>query len=104
NDEIVEPLSERIVGRISVHDVIDPISDELILSSGEEITDDLARRIDGSAVEVVEIRSVLTCEMRRGVGAICDGRNLASGSLVQKGEAVGVIAAECIGEPGTQLT
>jgi DNA-directed RNA polymerase subunit beta' len=104
NDEIVEPLSERIVGRISVHDVLDPITDELIMSSGDEITDDLARRIDESAVEEVEIRSVLTCETRRGVCAKCYGRNLASGSLVQNGESVGVIAAQSIGEPGTQLT
>src|SRR5690554_969904 len=104
NDEIVEPLSERIVGRISVHDVLDPITDELIMSSGDEITDELAKRIDESAVEEVEIRSVLTCETRRGVCTKCYGRNLASGSLVQNGESVGVIAAQSIGEPGTQLT
>src|SRR5690554_6615831 len=104
NDEIVEPLSERIVGRISVHDVLDPITDELIMSSGDEITDELAKRIDESAVEEVEIRSVLTCETRRGVCTKCYGRNLASGSIVQNGESVGVIAAQSIGEPGTQLT
>jgi DNA-directed RNA polymerase subunit beta' len=104
NDEIVEPLSERIVGRISVHDVLDPISDELIMTSGEEISDELAKRIDESAVEEVEIRSVLTCETRRGVCTKCYGRNLASGSIVQMGESVGVIAAQSIGEPGTQLT
>ncbi|MCC5939837.1 MAG: DNA-directed RNA polymerase subunit beta' [Lunatimonas sp.] len=104
NDEIVEPLSERVVGRIAVHDVIDPISDELIISSGEEITDAVAKRIDESAVEEIEIRSVLTCETRRGVCAKCYGRNLSTGSIVQVGESVGVIAAQSIGEPGTQLT
>ncbi|AGA76556.1 DNA-directed RNA polymerase subunit beta' [Echinicola vietnamensis] len=104
NDEIVEPLSERIVGRVSVHDVIDPITDEVIIQSGEEITDELARKVDESAVEEVEIRSVLTCESRRGVCTKCYGRNLTTGSVVQNGESVGVIAAQSIGEPGTQLT
>ncbi|QDH77750.1 DNA-directed RNA polymerase subunit beta' [Echinicola soli] len=104
NDEIVEPLSERIVGRVSVHDVVDPISDEVIIQSGEEITDELARKVDESAVEEVEIRSVLTCESRRGVCTKCYGRNLTTGSVVQNGESVGVIAAQSIGEPGTQLT
>ncbi len=104
NDEIVEPLSERVVGRIAVHDVIDPISDEIIINSGEEINDNLAKKIDESAVEEIEIRSVLTCETRRGVCAKCYGRNLSTGRLVQSGESVGVIAAQSIGEPGTQLT
>ena len=104
NDEIVEPLSERIVGRVSVHDVIDPITDEVVIQSGEEITDELAKKIDESAVEEVEIRSVLTCESRRGVCTKCYGRNLSTGSVVQSGESVGVIAAQSIGEPGTQLT
>ncbi|MFN3800975.1 DNA-directed RNA polymerase subunit beta', partial [Belliella pelovolcani] len=104
NDEIVEPLSERIVGRVSVHDVIDPITEELLVSSGDTISDDIARRIDESAIEEVEIRSVLTCETRRGVCAKCYGRNLTTGNLVQSGESVGVIAAQSIGEPGTQLT
>jgi DNA-directed RNA polymerase subunit beta' len=104
NDEIVEPLSERIVGRVSVHDVVDPITEEILVSSGEEISDDIAKRIDESAVEEVEIRSVLTCETRRGVCSKCYGRNLTTGNMVQNGESVGVIAAQSIGEPGTQLT
>ncbi|MCH7398675.1 DNA-directed RNA polymerase subunit beta' [Belliella sp. DSM 107340] len=104
NDEIVEPLSERIVGRVSVHDVVDPISEEILVSAGEEISDDIAKRIDESAVEEVEIRSVLTCETRRGVCSKCYGRNLTTGNMVQNGESVGVIAAQSIGEPGTQLT
>ena len=104
NDEIVEPLSERIVGRIAVHDVIDPLTDEMIIESGEEITDDIAKKVDESAVEEVEIRSVLTCETRRGVCCKCYGRNLTTGNIVQVGESVGVIAAQSIGEPGTQLT
>lgn len=104
NDEIVEPLSERIVGRIAVHDVIDPLTDELILESGGEISDEIAKIIEESAVEEVEIRSVLTCETRRGVCCKCYGRNLTTGSIVQVGESVGVIAAQSIGEPGTQLT
>ncbi|AFL84305.1 DNA-directed RNA polymerase subunit beta' [Belliella baltica DSM 15883] len=104
NDEIVEPLSERIVGRVSVHDVVDPVTEEILVSSGEEISDDIAKRIDESAVEEVEIRSVLTCETRRGVCSKCYGRNLTTGNMVQNGESVGVIAAQSIGEPGTQLT
>jgi len=104
NDEIVEPLSERIVGRIAVHDVIDPLTDELILESGGDISDEIAKIIEESAVEEVEIRSVLTCETRRGVCCKCYGRNLTTGSIVQVGESVGVIAAQSIGEPGTQLT
>ena len=104
NDEIVEPLSERILGRVSVHDVYDPITDKLIIPAGIEIGDDVAKLVDESAIEEVEIRSVLTCETRRGVCAKCYGRNLATGAMVQAGEAVGVIAAQSIGEPGTQLT
>jgi DNA-directed RNA polymerase subunit beta' len=104
NDEIVEPLSERILGRVSVHDVYDPITDKLIVPAGIEIGDDVAKMVDESAIEEVEIRSVLTCETRRGVCAKCYGRNLATGAMVQAGEAVGVIAAQSIGEPGTQLT
>ncbi|MCH7409634.1 DNA-directed RNA polymerase subunit beta' [Belliella sp. DSM 111904] len=104
NDEIVEPLSERIVGRVSVHDVVDPITEEILVSSGDTISDDIAKRIDESAIDEVEIRSVLTCETRRGVCAKCYGRNLTTGNLVQNGESVGVIAAQSIGEPGTQLT
>jgi DNA-directed RNA polymerase subunit beta' len=104
NDEIVEPLSERILGRVSVHDVYDPISEELVIPAGIEITEEIAKFVDESAIEEVEIRSVLTCETRRGVCAKCYGRNLATGTMVQAGESVGVIAAQSIGEPGTQLT
>jgi len=104
NEDIVEPLSERILGRVSVHDIYDPISEDLILSAGDEITEELAQQIEETSIEEVEIRSVLTCETKRGVCAKCYGRNLASGAMVQIGEAVGVIAAQSIGEPGTQLT
>jgi DNA-directed RNA polymerase subunit beta' len=104
NEDVVEPLSERILGRVTVHDVYDPITDELIVEAGEEVTEEIAARIDETAVEEVEIRSALTCETRQGICAKCYGRNLASGRMVQKGEAVGVIAAQSIGEPGTQLT
>jgi DNA-directed RNA polymerase subunit beta' len=104
NEDIVESLSERILGRVSVHDVYDPITNKLIIGSGEEIVEETAKIIEESSIESVEIRSVLTCESKRGVCAKCYGRNLSSGNMVQKGEAVGVIAAQSIGEPGTQLT
>ncbi|MCH5318135.1 MAG: DNA-directed RNA polymerase subunit beta' [Paramuribaculum sp.] len=104
NDEVVVSLGERILGRVSVHDVVDPITGELIVAAGEEINDAAAERINNSPIESVEIRSVLTCESKKGVCAKCYGRNLATNRLVQKGEAVGVIAAQSIGEPGTQLT
>ncbi len=104
NEDIVEPLGERILGRVSVHDVYDPHTEELILNAGDEITEEVASRIEETSLEEVEIRSVLTCETKRGVCAKCYGRNLASGAMVQIGEAVGVIAAQSIGEPGTQLT
>ena len=104
NEDIVESLSDRILGRVTVHDVYDPITDQLIIKSGEEVTEVVAKIIDESSIESVEIRSVLTCETRRGVCAKCYGRNLASGKMVQLGEAAGVIAAQSIGEPGTQLT
>jgi DNA-directed RNA polymerase subunit beta' len=104
NEDIVEPLSERILGRTAVHDIIDPLTDELILAAGEQITEEITRRIDATSIESVEIRSVLTCESKRGICGKCYGRNLATGRMVQKGEAVGVIAAQSIGEPGTQLT
>ena len=103
-DEIISSLYERILGRVSVHDVIHPTTGELIVKSGEEITEAKAKAIDESPIESVEIRSVLTCESKKGVCAKCYGRNLASSRMVQKGEAVGVIAAQSIGEPGTQLT
>ncbi|MEQ9439497.1 MAG: DNA-directed RNA polymerase subunit beta' [Cyclobacteriaceae bacterium] len=104
NEEVVEPLSERILGRVAVHDIYDPISDELIVESGAEITEEIAARIDESGIEEMEIRSPLTCETKSGICSSCYGRNLASGYMVQDGEAVGVIAAQSIGEPGTQLT
>ena len=104
NDEVVESLYDRILGRVSVHDVYHPNTGELIVKSGEEITEEIAKTIEESPIEEVEIRSVLTCEAKRGVCAKCYGRNLATGKLVQVGEAVGVIAAQSIGEPGTQLT
>ncbi|TKT91063.1 DNA-directed RNA polymerase subunit beta' [Dyadobacter frigoris] len=104
NEDIVEPLSERILGRVSVHDVFDPLSGEIILTSGQEITEEIASYIDETSIESVEIRSVLTCETRNGVCAKCYGRSLASAYMVNIGEAVGVIASQSIGEPGTQLT
>ena len=104
NDEVVASLGERILGRVSVHDIIDPLTGELIVAAGQEINDAAADRIDASPIESVEIRSVLTCESKKGVCAKCYGRNLANSRLVQMGEAVGVIAAQSIGEPGTQLT
>ena len=104
NDDVVATLGDRIVGRVSVHDVVDPTSGEIIVKSGEEISDAAAERINNSPIESVEIRSVLTCEAKHGVCAKCYGRNLANHRMVQKGEAVGVIAAQAIGEPGTQLT
>ncbi len=104
NEEVVETLYDRVLGRTSVSDVIHPLTGELLVSSGEDITEDIAKTIEGSPLEAVEIRSVLTCEMKVGVCAKCYGRNLATGRKVQRGEAVGVIAAQSIGEPGTQLT
>ncbi|MCP3895695.1 MAG: DNA-directed RNA polymerase subunit beta' [Bacteroides sp.] len=104
NDEIIATLYERILGRVSVHDIIHPQTGELLVSGGNEITEDIARKITDSPIESVEIRSVLTCESKKGVCAKCYGRNLATNHMVQRGEAVGVIAAQSIGEPGTQLT
>ena len=103
-DEVISSLYERILGRVSVHDVINPQTGKLIVAAGEEITEDKAQEIEDSPIESVEIRSVLTCESRKGVCMKCYGRNLATSRMVQKGEAVGVIAAQSIGEPGTQLT
>ena len=103
-EDIVQSLGERILGRTSVHDIYHPLTNELIARAGEELTEDICRRIEESPIEEVEIRSVLTCESKHGVCAKCYGRNLATGRMVQKGEAVGVIAAQAIGEPGTQLT
>jgi DNA-directed RNA polymerase subunit beta' len=104
NEDIVEPLYDRILGRTSLHDVHDPITGDLLVSAGRDIDENIAKNIENSPLEGIEIRSVLTCESKRGVCALCYGRNLASGKRVQMGEAVGVIAAQSIGEPGTQLT
>ena len=103
-DQTIASLGERILGRVSVHDVIHPTTGELLVAGGEEITEDVADKIEKSPIESVEIRSVLTCESKKGVCMKCYGRNLATHKMVQKGEAVGVIAAQSIGEPGTQLT
>ncbi len=104
NEETIASLYERILGRVSVHDIQHPITGEILVNSGEEITEDVAKEIQKSPIERVEIRSVLTCESKQGVCAKCYGRNLATGKMVQRGEVVGVIAAQSIGEPGTQLT
>ncbi len=104
NEEVVETLYERILGRTSLHDVIDPLTGEIYCYSGDEITEEIATKIDASPVEQVEIRSVLTCQTKYGVCAKCYGRNLATSRMAQRGDAVGVIAAQSIGEPGTQLT
>ncbi len=103
-DEIVESLYDRILGRTSVHDIYNPLTGEKIIETGEEITEDIAELIQSLPIEQVEIRSVLTCESRKGVCSKCYGRNLATGRMVEIGEVVGVIAAQSIGEPGTQLT
>ena len=103
-DEVISSLYDRILGRVSVHDIINPSTNKLIVAAGEEITEAIAAEIEASPIESVEIRSVLTCESKHGVCMKCYGRNLATSRMVQKGEAVGVIAAQSIGEPGTQLT
>ena len=103
-DEVISSLAERILGRVSVHDVLNPKTGEVIVEAGEEITEAVADAIEKADIETVEIRSVLTCESKKGVCMKCYGRNLATRRMVQKGEAVGVIAAQAIGEPGTQLT
>ena len=104
NEETIESLYDRVLGRTSLHDVYHPQTGELLLHSGEELTEETSELIENSPIEAIEIRSVLTCESRQGVCAKCYGRNLATGRMVEKGEAVGVIAAQSIGEPGTQLT
>ncbi|HEV7332963.1 MAG TPA: DNA-directed RNA polymerase subunit beta' [Flavisolibacter sp.] len=104
NEDIIEPLADRIEGRTSLHNVYDPLSEEIIVSAGEEITEAIAKRIEDAGIETVEIRSVLTCESKRGTCVKCYGKNLATGYMAQKGDAVGIIAAQSIGEPGTQLT
>ncbi|MCO4799078.1 MAG: DNA-directed RNA polymerase subunit beta' [Colwelliaceae bacterium] len=104
NEEIVETLEERIVGRTSLHDVFNPLTEELLVGAGEHIYDDVAKRIQNSPIDAIEVRSALTCEAKKGICSKCYGRNLATGKMVQRGEAVGVVAAQSIGEPGTQLT
>ena len=104
NEDIIEPLHDRIEGRTSLHDIYHPETDELIIAAGEEITPDIANQIEESGIETVDIRSVLTCESKRGVCVRCYGKNLATGYIAQRGDAVGIIAAQSIGEPGTQLT
>lgn len=104
NDEIVETLSERIEGRVSLHDIIDPVTEEVLIHSGEEISTEIAKRIENSPIDSIEVRSALTCEAKKGICAKCYGQSLSTRKMVQIGEAVGVIAAQSIGEPGTQLT
>lgn len=104
NEDIIEPLADRIQGRTSLHDIYNPVTDELIIKAGEEITHDVAHAVEDAGIETVEIRSVLTCETKHGVCVKCYGKNLATGYMAQKGDAVGIIAAQSIGEPGTQLT
>jgi DNA-directed RNA polymerase subunit beta' len=104
NEDIVEPLYDRILGRTSLHDVYDPQTDTLLVSAGQGIDEDTAKKIEDSGIETIEIRSVLTCESKRGVCVKCYGINLATGNITQRGDAVGIIAAQSIGEPGTQLT
>ncbi len=104
NEEIVESLGERILGRVSLHDVYDPMTEELLLKAGQQIMESDVKKIENSPVEKVEVRSALTCEADKGICAKCYGRNLSTNKMVQRGEAVGVVAAQSIGEPGTQLT
>ncbi len=104
NEEIVETLGERILGRVSLNDVYDPMSEELLLKAGQEIMESDVKKIEASPVEKIEVRSALTCEADKGICAKCYGRNLSTNKMVQRGEAVGVVAAQSIGEPGTQLT
>ena len=104
NEEVVEKLEERIVGRTSLNDVYDPLTEELLVAAGDHINEAVAKKIEASPIESIEVRSALTCEAKTGICAKCYGRNLATGKMVQKGEAVGVVAAQSIGEPGTQLT
>ena len=104
NDEVVETLEERIVGRVSLIDVYNPITEDLLVASGQLIDDNVAKEIENSPIESIDVRSALTCEAKKGICAKCYGLNLATGKMVQRGEAVGVVAAQSIGEPGTQLT
>ena len=104
NEEVVETLGERILGRVSLHDIFDPLTEELLVAAGDQIMEDVVKKIEASPIDKVEVRSALTCEALKGICAKCYGRNLATNKMVQRGEAVGVVAAQSIGEPGTQLT
>ncbi|NER18456.1 DNA-directed RNA polymerase subunit beta' [Spongiivirga citrea] len=104
NDEVVETLGARVLGRISLHDVYNPLNEELIVAAGEEVDEEAVKRLNESPLDSLEVRSALTCEAKKGICTKCYGRNLATGKMVQRGEAVGVVAAQSIGEPGTQLT
>ncbi|MDF4223405.1 DNA-directed RNA polymerase subunit beta' [Maribacter huludaoensis] len=104
NEEIVESLGERILGRVSLHDVYNPMTEELVLEAGQQIMESDVKRVEASPIEKIEVRSALTCEAEKGICAKCYGRNLSTNKMVQRGEAVGVVAAQSIGEPGTQLT
>ncbi|NJB35917.1 DNA-directed RNA polymerase subunit beta' [Croceivirga sp. JEA036] len=104
NEEVVESLGERILGRVSLHDVYNPLNEELLVAAGQEINDAIVKKINASPIDKMEVRSPLTCEAEKGICAKCYGRNLATNKMVQRGEAVGVVAAQSIGEPGTQLT
>ncbi len=104
NEEVVESLGERILGRVSLHDVYNPLNEELLLTAGQEILEEDVKRVEASPIEKIEVRSALTCEAPKGICAKCYGRNLSTNKMVQRGEAVGVVAAQSIGEPGTQLT
>ena len=104
NEEIIETLEARIIGRISLNDVINPLNNEIIVKAGDEITEEIGKLISEAPIESVEVRSALTCEAKKGICVKCYGRNLATNKIVQRGEAVGVVAAQSIGEPGTQLT
>ena len=104
NEEVVETLKERILGRTSLHDVYNPLTEEVLVEAGGHINEEIAAIIEASPIDSVEVRSALTCEAKKGICAACYGRNLATNKMVQMGEAVGVVAAQSIGEPGTQLT
>ena len=104
NEEVVETLGERVLGRVSLHPVVDPRTDEVLAEAGVEFTEELVKKVESTAINSLEVRSPLTCEAEKGICAKCYGRNLSTGKMVQIGEAVGVVAAQSIGEPGTQLT
>lgn len=104
NDKVIENLASRIIGRFTLHNILHPETDEIILEAGEYISEKIAHYIEEEGVEMVTIRSVLTCEAKKGVCTKCYGKNLASGRITEEGDAVGIIAAHSIGEPGTQLT